>query len=124
MLKTLLRWALNALALMVLPALLDSITITGFIPALLAAVIIALLNALLRPILIILTLPVTVLSLGLFALVINGLLFWAASGLVPGLHIATFWGAFWGAIIYSVLSSLVDLALGDSGRRGATFRRR
>jgi putative membrane protein len=113
MLKLFIRWALNALALMVLPALLSSITVSGFVPALIAAAVVGLLNALLRPILLILTLPVTILSLGIFALVINGLLFWAASGLVPGVHIAGFWGAFWGAILYSLLSWLVDMALGD-----------
>ena len=113
MLKLFFRWALNALALMVLPALLSSITVSGFVPALVAAAVIGLLNALLRPILLLLTLPVTILSLGIFALVINGLLFWAATGLVPGVHIAGFWGAFWGAILYSLLSWLVDMALGD-----------
>ncbi|HSD38966.1 MAG TPA: phage holin family protein [Rhodocyclaceae bacterium] len=113
MLKLFLRWALNALALMVLPALLSSITVSGFVPAMVAAAVIGLLNALLRPILLLLTLPVTILSLGIFALVINGLLFWAATGLVPGVHIAGFWGAFWGAILYSLLSWLVDMALGD-----------
>lgn len=113
-LKLIIRWALNALALMVLPALISSITVAGFVPALIAAVVIGLLNALLRPILLLLTLPVTILSLGLFALIINGLLFWAASGLVAGVHIASFWGAFWGALIYSLLSWLVDMALGDA----------
>jgi putative membrane protein len=124
MMKALLRWALNALALMVLPALVSSIAVTGFVPALLAALIISLLNTLLRPILIILTLPVTILSLGLFALVINGLLFWAAAGLVPGLEISGFWGAFWGAIVYSLLSWLVDMALGDSSKGTMRFGRR
>jgi putative membrane protein len=123
MLKLLARWALNALALMVLPSVLSSITVAGFVPALIAAVVIALLNALLRPILIILTLPVTILSLGIFALVINGLLFWAASGLVHGVHIASFSGAFWGALIYSLLSWLVDLALGDSSKTRMRFGR-
>jgi putative membrane protein len=114
MLKLLARWALNALALMVVPALVSSITVSGFVPALIAAIVIGLLNALLRPILLILTLPVTILTLGIFALVINGLLFWAAAGLVPGVHVTGFWGAFWGALIYSLLSWFVDLALGDS----------
>jgi putative membrane protein len=123
MLKLLARWALNALALMVLPALVSSITVAGFVPALIAAIVIGLLNALLRPILLILTLPVTILSLGIFALVINGLLFWAASGLVPGVHVASFWGAFWGALIYSLLSWLVDMALGDSSKVRMRFGR-
>lgn len=114
MLKLLARWALNALALMVLPSLISAITVDSFIHALIAALVIAFLNALLRPILLILTLPVTILSLGVFALVINGLLFWAASGLAPGVHVTGFWGAFWGALIYSILSWLVDMALGDA----------
>lgn len=123
MITLILRWVLNAMALMVLPALIDGISVTGFLPALIAAIVISLLNSLLRPMLILLTLPATVFSLGIFALVINALLFWAASGLVNGVHISGFWSAFWGALLYSVLSSLVDLAVG-SGRQNIIRIRR
>ncbi len=112
MLMMFLRWALNAAALMVVPALIDSVSISGFGPALIAALIIGLLNTLIRPLLIVLTLPVTVLSLGFFALIINGLLFWLTAELVEGVSVRGFWGAFWGALLYSILSSLVDLVVG------------
>ena len=116
MMTLLLRWALNAGALMVLPSLLDSIRFTGLVPALIAAVAIGFLNAVLRPLLILVTLPATVLSLGFFVLVINGLMFWGASEVVPGFEVVGFWGAVWGALIYSILSALVDAALGGKAR--------
>ncbi len=116
MMTTLLRWALNAAALMILPAIVGGISVTGFSTALVAALVIALLNALIRPILIVLTLPITALTLGLFILVINALLFWAASRFVSGFHVTDFWSALWGALLYSLLTWLVSLALGGKRR--------
>lgn len=110
---TLLRWALNAAALMLLPEIVTSITVKSFTAALIAAILIGLLNALIRPILLLLTLPITFITLGLFILVINALMFWMASGLVAGFHVPGFWSAMAGALVYSVLTWLVDLALGD-----------
>lgn len=118
---TLLRWALNAVALMLLPEIVSSITLTSFSAALIAAILIGLLNALIRPLLLLLTLPITVLSLGLFILVINALIFWMASGLVGGFHVPGFWPAMGGALAYSILTWLVDIALGD---KQAHMRRR
>lgn len=110
---TLLRWLLNAVALMLVPELVGGISISSYVAALAAALVLGLLNALVRPLLILLTLPITALSLGLFILVINALLFQLAAGLVSGFHVAGFWPALWGAIVYSVLTWLVSLALGD-----------
>ena len=73
-----------------------------------AALVIGLLNTIIRPILVVLTLPVTIVTVGLFLLVVNGLMFWMASGLLGGFHVAGFWAAMLGALIYSVLGLLID----------------
>ena len=103
--RLLLTWLIDALALLALPYLFKSIRVDTFATALIAAVVLGLINALIRPILVLLTLPVTLLTLGLFIFVINGLLFWlAGSGLVPGFRVDGFWAGVFGAIIYSIIS--------------------
>ena len=102
--RLLLTWLINAAALMVLPYLMHSVTITHIGSAFVAALVLGLVNTLIRPVLVVLTLPVTVLSLGLFILVINALLFWLVAQLVSGFHVAGFWSAFIAAIMYSVIS--------------------
>ncbi len=102
--RLLATWIINALALLALPYLMHSVSIDSFTTALLVAIVLGFVNAILRPILIILTLPVTVLSLGLFVLVLNGLLFWMVATLFVGFHVAGFWSAFLAAILYSVIS--------------------
>lgn len=99
-----LSWIINALALLALPYLFDSIRVEGFYTALLVALVLGLLNALIRPILILLTLPINVLTLGLFTFVINGLLFWFVASFVKGFSVAGFWPAVGGAIVYSFIS--------------------
>ena len=103
-LKILLSWLINALALLALPYLFQSIRVDTVSTALIAALVLGLVNALIRPLLILLTLPITVVTLGLFILVINGLLFWAVASFVPGFSVAGFWPAVAGAIVYSVIS--------------------
>ncbi|MBX3687651.1 MAG: phage holin family protein [Rhodocyclaceae bacterium] len=122
--KLLIRWALNALALMLLPELLASIRVDSYSAALVSALLLGLVNALIRPLLILVTLPITLLTLGLFTLVINALLFWMVGNVVGGFHVPGFWPAFWGAIVYSLLTWLVNLALADSapGRANAGGR--
>jgi putative membrane protein len=115
--RLLLTWLINAGALMALPYLMSSVTITHFGAALVAALVLGLVNALVRPILLVLTLPVTVLSLGLFILVINALLFWAVATLVEGFNVGGFWSAMFAAILYSVISwALSTLLLKDDGK--------
>lgn len=112
--RLLLRWIINALALLALPYLFDSIQVGGFYTALITALVLGLVNALIRPILIVLTLPISILTLGLFTLVLNGLLFWFVASFVKGFTVAGFWPAFWGALVYSVISwALSVLILGD-----------
>lgn len=104
MLKLLAVWVINAAALLALPWVFDSIRIEGFYTALIAALILGLINAVIRPILIVLTLPLTLLTLGLFIFVINGLLFWFVASFMDGFHVAGFWPAVFGALVYSLVT--------------------
>src|SRR5437660_4372326 len=102
--RLLLHWLANALALLALPYIFTTITVDSFVTALIVALVLALINTLIRPLLVLLTLPVTIVTLGLFIFVINGLLFWAVGTFVPGFHVGGFWACVFGAIGYSVLS--------------------
>lgn len=111
--RLLLVWLVNAAALFALPYLMDSIRVDSFPAALFAALLLGLVNTLIRPILLLLTLPVTVVSLGFFILVLNALLFWMVGSFVQGFHVAGFWAAFFGAIVYSVISWVLSSLLFD-----------
>lgn len=102
--RLIVHWIINAAALFLLPYIVSSIQLKDFVTALVVALVLGLVNAIIRPILILLTLPVTILTLGLFILVINALLFWAVGSLLEGFHVPGFWSAFWGAIVYSLIS--------------------
>ncbi|MES2324561.1 MAG: phage holin family protein [Pseudomonadota bacterium] len=102
--RLLLTWLINAAALFALPYLMSSVTVTHIGAAFVAALVLGLVNTLIRPVLVLLTLPVTVLSLGLFILVINALLFWGVAQLVDGFHVTGFLSAFLAAILYSIIS--------------------
>jgi len=102
--RLLLTWILNALALLALPLLFTSIHVDKFTTALVAALVLGLINTLIRPILVLLTLPATLLTLGLFIFVINGLLFWFVGSFIEGFAVDGFWAGVFGAIVYSVIS--------------------
>ena len=103
--RLILLWILNAVALLAVAWLLPtSIHVASFGSALLAALILGLVNALVRPVLLVLTLPVTLLTLGLFIFVLNGLMFWLAGSLIDGFVVAGFWPAVFGSMVYSVVS--------------------
>lgn len=102
--RILIVWLINTVALLALPYLMKSIQISGFWTALIAALVLGLVNALIRPVLVLLTLPVTLLTLGLFILVINGLMFWLVSKMVDGFYVSSFWTAVGGALLYSIIS--------------------
>lgn len=106
--KLLLRWLISAGALFLLPQLFASIQVKDFYIALIVAIILGLLNTVVRPVLILLTLPVTLLTLGLFIFVINALLFWFVSSFVAGFHVDGFWPAMWGSIVYSLITFIVN----------------
>jgi len=105
--KLILRWLLSATVLILLAYYLPGIAIKGFYSALVAALILGLINALIRPVLLVLTLPVNILTLGLFTFIINALMFWLASTMVKGFYVDNFWAAFWGALIMTLSSWVV-----------------
>jgi len=106
MLKVLVVWVINALALLTVAYVMPGIAVASFATALVAALVLGLVNAVIRPVLVLLTLPVTILTLGLFIFVINGLLFWAVGTFMEGagFHVAGFWAGVFGAIVYSLIS--------------------
>ncbi len=111
MLHLLLVWLINALALLIITHLVPSIQISGFGTALLVAVVLGLLNASLRWVLIILTLPVNILTLGLFTFVINALMFWLCAAMLKGFEVSGFWSAFVGSLLYSFVSWLLSAVI-------------
>ena len=112
--RLVLTWLINAAALFAVPYLMHSVNVTSIGAALVAALLLGLVNTLIRPLLLLLTLPVTVLTLGLFIFVINGLMFWLVAQLVDGFHVDNFGSAIFGALLYSVISwALSTLLLKD-----------
>ena len=110
--KLLLKWLLSAAALLFVAYVYGGVQVQSFGSALIAAFVIGLFNAVLRPVLVILTLPVTVVTMGLFLFVINALMFWAAAGVLDGFHVNGFMAALLGSLIYSALGLVIELALG------------
>lgn len=102
--KLLITWLINAAALFALPYLMSSVKVTNFKAALIAALVLGLVNTLVRPVLVLLTLPVTFLTLGLFIFILNALLFWAVASFVDGVHVDGFVSALIASILYSIIS--------------------
>ena len=114
--RVLLAWLVNALALIAVAYLMPSISIASFWSALSAALILGLVNAVIRPVLILLTLPVTLITLGLFIFVINGLLFWLAGSFIDGFVVGGFWAGFFGAILFSIVSWILSALVLKGGK--------
>ena len=110
--KLLLKWLLSAAALLFVAYVYGGVQVQSFSSALIAAFVIGLFNAVLRAVLVILTLPVTVVTVGLFLFVINALMFWAAAGVLDGFHVNGFMAALLGSLIYSALGLVIESALG------------
>src|ERR1700723_2639098 len=101
--RLLLHWILSAIALIAVSHLVPGFIVTGFVPALIAALVIGLLNATVGLFLKIITFPLSILTLGIFLLVINGVMILVASAVVPGFHVTGLGPAFWGAIVLALL---------------------
>jgi putative membrane protein len=112
MLALLLRTVLNAAALLLIAYIYPGVAVTSFVAAVIAALVLGLVNAVIRPILVILTLPVTILTLGLFLFVINALLFWLVAELVPGFEVKGFLAALIGSLLFSLITLVTGLFLG------------
>lgn len=116
--RILIVWAINAAALFALPFLMSSIEVDSVGVAIIAALVLGLVNTLIRPVLVLLTLPATLLTMGLFILVINALMFWAVASMIGGFHVSGFWSAFGGAILYSIISWILSaLIFKDSSEK-------
>jgi len=103
------RLIINMLAILIISYLFPKmIWVEGFLAALVAAFLLGIVNTIIKPILVLLTLPLTILTLGLFLLVINGLMLWLVSALVSGFHVSGFWGAVFGSILISLVSWLLS----------------
>lgn len=120
----LIRWMIIALAVTLVPYLVSGVRLDGAATILLASAVLGILNALVRPLLILLTLPLTIFTLGFFILVINALMFQLAGSLVPGFHVDSFWSAFFGSIIVSIVSWIMSsVVTGGGGERTVIVRR-
>ena len=112
----LVRWFILTAAIVVASYLMDGIQVKGFFSAFFAAAILGVLNAFFRPILIILTLPINILSLGLFTFIINALLLKMASGVISGFYVRGFWAAVFGSVIISVVSWALSSFINSQGK--------
>jgi putative membrane protein len=108
--KIIVRWMLLAAALLLVAHLYPGVTVRSFGSALIAALVLGLFNTLVRPLLVLLTLPVTLITLGLFLFVINALMFWAAAGVLDGFNVTGFGAALVGSILYSLCGMIIDVA--------------
>ena len=117
--KILLRWLLLAAALLLVAQVYEGVVVTSFGSALIAALVLGLLNTLLRPLLVLLTLPVTILTLGLFLFVINALMFYFAASVLQGFSVTGFGAALIGSLLYSLCGLVIDAAMESmfAGRR-------
>lgn len=115
------RWLINTVAVMVAANLIPGIRYESFTALLVAALLLGILNAYLRWLLVLLALPLVILTLGLFLLVINALMLWLVGSLVRGFHVDGFWPAFWGALIITVTTMVLN-ALTGSGNSRLEFR--
>jgi putative membrane protein len=116
------RVVANTLAILLAGMVIPGIEVDGLLPALGAGLLLGFINAFVRPVLLILTFPITLVTLGLFLLVLNGLCLWLVALIVNGFFIAGFWAAFFGALLVSAVSFLVTMLVSDRGRIVAITR--
>ena len=112
----LVRWFVNALALVVVVYTIRGIEVESLFATIVAALVLGIINTFFRPLIIVLTVPFSIATFGGFILVINGFLLWMVSKIVKGFTIQTFWAAFWGALVFSVISYFLNLWINQQGR--------
>lgn len=117
MFYALIRWFINALFLMLIPYIVPGVSVQSYLTALVVALVLAFVNAIIKPVLVLLTLPINLLTLGLFVLVINGLMFWLVSAVVKGFTITGFWPAFFAALVYSIFSIALNYLVDSPSER-------
>jgi putative membrane protein len=118
------RWLITTVTILMIPHVISGVRVSGLASALVAAAILGVLNTMVRPVLIILTLPLTILTLGVFILVINALMFELAGSIVPGFEVDSFWHALLGSLIVSLVSWAANLTVADGPQEQITIIRR
>lgn len=118
------RVVVNILGIVLAAYVVTGIQLDGVLPAIAAGLLLGLVNAVVRPLLLVLTFPITLITLGLFLLVLNGICLWLVATVVRGFHVAGFWSAVLGALVVSIVSWLVTALVSDSGRLVLITRRR
>lgn len=121
MINFVIKWFVNVVALLIVVKIIPGIKVDRWQTAIFSALMLGLVNAILRPLVILFTLPLNILSLGLFTLVINGFMFYLVSKLVPGFTVNGFWNAFWGALFFSIISFLLSLFINPQGDTRTRF---
>jgi putative membrane protein len=119
----LVRWLINTVALLVVAHLVPGVEIESWTAAIVAALVLGIVNAVLKPVIVLITLPINILSLGLFTFIINAGMLYLSSQLVRGFVIAGFWSAFWGALLFSVVSFLLNHFFTPMGQARVTVAR-
>jgi len=110
----LLRVVLNTVAIAIAPSFISGVQVDGILPALAGGALLAVVNAVIRPVLVILTLPITIFTLGLFILVVNGGCFWFVAWLIDGFRVSGFWPAVFGALLVSVVNWVAGALAGET----------
>ena len=121
MIGFILRWFINVISLLVVVNTLKGVEVSSFETLIVAALILGIINAVLRPIIILITLPINMLTLGIFTFFITGFMFYLVSKIIKGFTIESFWSAFWGAFIFSLISFLLSLLIHREGKLGVRF---
>ena len=116
MTRFILRAAIAALGLWLATEWIEGLGIDAPMTLVVAAILLGIVNAFVRPLLILLTLPFTIVTLGLFLLVVNAAMLALVAALLPGMHVSGFWAAFWGALIVSIVSWIGSMLFGPKGR--------
>jgi putative membrane protein len=116
----LVRTLITAIAFWIADLLIDGISFTGPINMIIAAIVFGIVNALIRPVVALLSLPLTVITLGLFTLVVNAIMFAITAGLMPGMRVSGFWAAFMGAIIVWLVSWVANRVVADRAASAPT----
>ncbi len=118
---TLIKWIINSLAILIVTYIVKGIQIASPLAAIAAALVLGIINAFLRPFIILITLPINIFTLGIFTFFINGFLFYMVSKIVKGFVIAGFWPAFFGSLLFSTISFLLSLLINKEGRLEIRF---
>jgi putative membrane protein len=116
MIGFLIKWVINIVALLAVVHIVPGVGFNSIETAVIAALVLGLVNAVLRPVVIFITLPLTILTLGIFTLFINGFMLFIVSKIVKGFVIADFWSAFWGALCFSIVSFLLNIFINPQGK--------